>query len=379
MPQRTGLKPRGSRAETLALFRHYPELSGSEHYRSLGVRPTPVHRAPALETATGNRCRIFVKRDDLSSASYGGNKARKLEFVLGRARSLGAKRIFTAGGIGSNLALATATYCESLGLECELVLFDHPRSPGVERHLLRIESTSARVHRVATPTAMALTLGRVFARARIAYGLGRAHRPFLMLPGASDALSGLAYVNAGLELSEQIEAGILPLPDDIFLPAGSCGTLAGLVVGLRLAGCRSRAIGVRVAPATFCNARTVRRLANGTLSRLQKRIGRRLPCKTVSARDFALRGDFMGDGYGHHTVEGHAAIRTAAHAGLQLDDTYGGKAMAALLSHARSTDVADRTLLFINTFDPRSHADQKEHHRDLADPSARGRRPAGVR
>lgn len=342
--------------DVLPLFRTFPTLATRVPHVSLGVGPTPVTRALELERRVGARAAIYVKRDDLCAPRYGGNKARKLEFSLGRALARGAGAVITGGGIGSNLALATAIYCEQLGLASELVLFEHPRNAGTELHLQRLSRSTARITHVAGAPAFAAMLTARWARARMAALLGRGAIPFLLLPGASDPWSTLGYVSAALELRAQIHRGELPEPDAIYVAAGSCGTAAGLLLGARLAQLRSRIVAVRVAPPAFCNERAIRRLANRTLRLLDGLLPSPTGCQSFARGDVDLRGDFLGKGYAHATAEAERAVAGAEDSGLALDGTYTGKAMAALLQSARDASGAARSLLFVNTYDARSAA-----------------------
>ena len=113
------------------LFREYPELGKSIPRVSLGNFPTPVHQLDKMGCAN-----LWIKRDDLSSPVYGGNKIRKLEFILGEAKRRKSAHIITFGGIGTNHGLATAIFCNKLGISCTLLLFSQPVTAGVKTNLL---------------------------------------------------------------------------------------------------------------------------------------------------------------------------------------------------------------------------------------------------
>ncbi|HEY8378082.1 MAG TPA: pyridoxal-phosphate dependent enzyme, partial [Nannocystis sp.] len=126
---------RFSDEQTSPLFRRYPEAARRLPWLPLATLPTPVEPL-ALDDTGGDGARLWIKRDDQSGLPYGGNKVRKLEFILARARDLGATRLITAGATGSHHALATAVYGRRLGFDVTLCLFPQPLTDHVRRVLL---------------------------------------------------------------------------------------------------------------------------------------------------------------------------------------------------------------------------------------------------
>ena len=179
--------------------------------------------------------------------------------------------------------------------------------------------------------------------------------------GGSTPIGLLGYVNAVFELKEQINQGALPEPRFIFVPVGTMGTLAGIELGLQLAGLHSTVIGVRVIDAAIANH-------SGTVKLIQQAITylrQYLRLDLHYAPRFTLVHDFFGTHYGAYTPEAQQAIDLAAtHGNLTLDPTYSGKAFAAFLHHATTTNDTS-PLLFWNTFnsaDLNSIAEQVDYH-----------------
>jgi D-cysteine desulfhydrase len=333
------------------LLERYPGIDLP--WRSLGRFPTPVEPAPWLGP------RVWIKRDDLtgggaggSGANYGGNKVRKLEFVLADALSRGRRTVLTMGATGSNHVLATALYARALGFAAtHAVLFPQPPSPEVERRLAVLTDLGVRISRVA---GKALVPMGVAARTSAALA-GGGGMPYLIGPGASSPLGTLGYVNAALELAAQIAAGQLPAPRVVYVPLGSGGTVAGLLLGFRLAGLPARVRAVRTVPAPWVTIRGTVRLAARTAALLadaipDEKVAAELRRLRFSAADLDDVRDQIGRGYGAPTPAGVAACAAAATAGVTLETTYTGKACAALMA-AQPVD-AGHDVLFWNTYSP---------------------------
>ena len=318
-----------------ALFRRFPALALP--IVPLLDGPSPVHRMPTLEEETG-AAGFFIKDDGRASPPYGGNKPRKLEWLLGDARARGFEEVLAIGADGSNYCLAAAVHGTRAGFAVTLVTMPQPPSPGVRRNLLAGAATGAEY----LPAGGDLAL-LVRATARVVAGALRGRRPYATWFGGSSPLGSIGFVEAALELVEQIEAGALPTPDVVFVPTGSVGSHAGLLAGMHLAGLRTRVVGVRVTPKIMGNARLVAATANGALHLLRKN-GLDIPGR-IHRADVIVREGFFGSGYGHPTPEGDSAIARARDLGISLDPTYSAKTFAAALT----ADTAGRNVLFWNT------------------------------
>jgi 1-aminocyclopropane-1-carboxylate deaminase/D-cysteine desulfhydrase-like pyridoxal-dependent ACC family enzyme len=304
-----------------ALFRRYPELRASLPIIPLAGPPTPIERVE-LPDHPG----IWVKRDDLTAPGYGGNKVRKLEFLLGRARARGARRLVTVGAAGSHHAMATALYGRQHGFAVSLVLFPQPLTDHVREVLLTDLALGAELR-------WAPRMELIPAAAWLARVARRADDPILLPAGGSDAVGTLGYVSAALELAEQVDAGLIPEPDVVHVAAGTLGTAAGLALGFSLAGMKTRVHAIRIASALVTNERNLTRLVRGAAAILAAS-GIETPDAATVLTRVALSHDAIGAGYGHATEAGRAASDSFSGTGLSLDPTYTGKAAAAALARA---------------------------------------------
>jgi len=304
-----------------------PGLAAALRPLALACLPTPVEELSGL-----GRRGLWVKRDDLSSPLYGGNKVRKLEFLLGAARASGARTVLTMGASGSNHLLATALHGLELGLRTAGVVFPQPDSPAVREKARAYRG--ARVELFRTPSKYLLPWAVAAALARLRLREGRF--PALIPGGGSSPLGALGFVNAGLELAEQVRAGALPAPEAVFVAYGTGGTAAGLALGLQLGGLSSRVVAVRVIDRLMANRPRLARLAAATARLLRQHApGLDLPRAPLGALE--IRPDQLGRGYGHPTPAAEEARDAFAGVGLGLELTYTAKAAAAFLGAARRT------------------------------------------
>lgn len=310
----------------------------------LTTLPTPVVRVPELERQTG-AAELWVKRDDRSGATYGGNKPRKLEYIVGDALARGRRTLLTFGGLGTHHGLATALAARAAGLDCRLVLVPQPVTAHVRRMLLLHCLAGASLHLAESPLLAAATGARLWV-----LDLLRGRRPQLVPVGGSSPLGVLGMVDAAFELAEQVREGVLPEPDWVFAALGSGGTAAGLVLGLRLAGLRSRVAAVLVTDLLPPTAPRLARLARRAL-RVLRQADPGVPEVQVRAEDFLILDRWVGAGYGAPTAAAERACRLAEdEAGLRLEVTYTGKALAALLETAREEPVRGKRVLYWHTY-----------------------------
>lgn len=305
---------------------------------SLARYPSPVERR--LLPFDGEDVPLWVKRDDVSSDVYGGNKVRKLELLLAAARAEGKTRIVTMGAAGSHQVVATALYGAREGFEVEAVLVPQPASPHAIHNLEVAVACGLRAH---VAPAWAAAPPRMMSR----WGSDAYFIPL----GGSNVLGSLGLVDAALELAEQIAAGELDEPDEIVVAMGSGGTVAGLAAGLERAGLRARVIAVAISPPARVLAHVARRLAKKTA----EAAGLDVAASTRAAARIELVTSYIGRGYGLPTTEGEAATRAAEAAGLAVDVAYTAKALACALTRARSytfgggTGSSPRRVLFWHT------------------------------
>ncbi len=327
------------------LHQRFPALAGRLPHISLADGPTPVRPLPAL-SAEG-RAPVWLKDDGAFGAGpWGGNKVRKLEWLIPDARRRGARVIVTVGGLGTNWGLATALYGAENGLRTVLALVDQPRDGHVERQLERLRASGAELHFTHTKARTVAILPWLMLRHS-----GR--RPPVILPaGGSTPVGVLGYVEAGLEIGDQVVAGELPEPSHAVVAMGTAGTAAGLTLGLRLAGLGTRVVGVPVNDRLKLNLRTTTRLVLRAEQLLRRRDAA-LASRAPEAEGLTVLDGWIGPGYGHPTPEGAAATAAARADSLALDPVYTAKAMAALMAANRAGDLGAGPLLFVHTDGPR--------------------------
>lgn len=307
---------------------------------SLGEAPTPVRRL----ALGGSGAELWVK-DDGAFAPHGGNKARKLEWLLAEARRRGARTVITGGAIGTNHGLAVARHAADLGMRTELVLVPQPEDDHVRAQAARIREAGAVVHLSPGPARGAATGIRVLARSLASDG----RPPFVMPPGGSTPRGCVGYVLAGIEFGRQVRDGEAPEPERLVVAAGSGGTAAGLLLGLRLAGLRTRLTAVLVNDLTPVTPRSIAGLARRT-AMLLRRHGAHVPAFALSAGDVDLRREWLGPGYGHAIAEGSAATERLGAEGVELEPVYTGKAAAAALR--LRDEVGAGPVLYWHTYGP---------------------------
>lgn len=324
----------------LPLFLRYPELEPHLPFVSFGDYPTPLDHV----SGTGVPAALWVKRDDLSGVDYGGNKVRKLEFILAAARDRGVTRLITAGGIGSNHLLATGIFAKKLGISVTGVVVRQPMNDYVRRNLRAYAAVgiSCVLARYAT---LPLHAAQQYLASKAA-----GERPAWISMGGSTPLGTLGFVNGAFELQAQLMAAGLPDPQRIYVPVGSGGTAAGLALGIALAGLKSEVVGVIVAPGGFAS----RALIQMGIRRSHALLRRHLPAlPSLSQCDIrlSLLQDFIGRGYGYPTEAGIAATELADREfGIQTDWTYSGKTLAALLACERERGKGSGPVLFWHTY-----------------------------
>jgi len=343
----------------IPLFEQYPVLMEKLPYATLGEFPTPVQKLQRLGDRLGIS-QLYIKRDDLSGKVYGGNKPRKLEFVLGNALQSKVSEVITFGGVGSNHALATAIYARQVGLKSISMLIPQPNTHYLRRNLLMGLLCGAELHLCGTGLESAGSMPLVYAstlyqllRHRIKVG----RFPQIIPPGGSSPLGVVGFVNAALELREQITYGDLPEPEYIYVASGTMGTAAGLTLGLRVAGINSQVVSVRITNEKLVNAKGMIKLVSETNSLLCS-LDSSFPRLEFSEADVDIRDNYFGGQYALFTKEGMEAISLMKdHEKIKLDGTYTGKSVAALRDDAKSGKLRDSIVLFWNTLNSRDFSE----------------------
>lgn len=277
----------------------------------LGFYPTPLRALPEVSTAEGE---LFLKDDGATHPEFGGNKVRKLELILERAVSKGARRLVTLGAAGSHQALATGFFARKLGLEAACVLCPRPWSAHAYRMLQATLALGVEIHTVEQGWQLPVAAAKLL----------RKH-DYLVPLGCTSVSGTRGYVAAARELKTQLDAGNIPEPDVIVVALGSGGTTAGLAAGVASLGLSCSVLGVTIVSLGLVTRPWLVGLAHQALRREE-----RLSLSELSHR-LLIEDRFLGEGYGRATVAGERAFDVASPLGLQLDLTYTAKAFAAAL------------------------------------------------
>jgi len=241
------------------------------------------------------------------------------------------------GATGSNHLVATCKYAPQFGLKVHAVVSPQPVTPHVVRNAEIMEASEATLWRCDGEFAVPFTISRAWLSIKRKTG----ESPVWIRAGGSNPIGSLGWVEAALEIAEQVKEGLMPEPSCIVVPLGSGGTVAGLLVGLQLSGLQSKVYGVRVVSRFLVNRRSTLSLARATLRLIDRD-------KKLDPSRLIVDHDFYGEGYGVESPAGLAAIESAAECGLKLEPTYTGKALAAGL-YAMKTGAISGDILYIDT------------------------------
>lgn len=321
------------------LLQNYPALASVLDPVALASLPTPVAALPAFGP------QAWIKRDDLTHPVYGGNKIRKLEFVLADMRRRQVDHVITLGATGTNSGIATSMVCAQEKLPCTILMFPQPDSPTVQANQRWMQHFGAHMEHHGSLWGAVLHYYLHPQRLR--------RKTYFLFAGCSNPVSTFGYVNAAFELREQICSGECPEPGEIIVPVSSASTLAGLTLGVALAGLDTRVTGIRVAaeklgPFAACTPGVVEGLEQAALAIMRPHVPA-LPL--TKAPPVSMNGDYFGPGYGDSTPAATTAITAFRdHTGLTLESTYSGKAAAAFVDRL---GTATRPVLFWNTFNSR--------------------------
>lgn len=286
-----------------------------ENRLELATLPTPLQPMQNLSDKLGGP-ELWIKRDDLTGLALGGNKTRKLEYMLFEALQQGADCIITAGAIQSNHCRQTAAAAAMLELECHLVLGGH--EPGsCNGNLLLDKLLGAQIHWAGDHRKgedIPLLVEKLQAQGK---------KPYVVPYGGSNLLGALGYANAVLELVKQSETRFT----HIVFASASGGTHAGILAGARLVGLTAQVLGIRIDKLDAPDqpfADKVLKLAN--------EVAADLALEAFSKEDVLLSEDYLGGGYAVIGDAERQAITTLAkNEAILLDPVYTGRAMAGLL------------------------------------------------
>ncbi len=315
-----------------ALFRIKKLFAGLPRV-DLGFFPTPLYKLQNISTHFG--VDIYMKRDDLTGPGlFGGNKIRKLEFLLGEAKSLGAEYIITYGATQSNHAMQTVTACRKLGLKPLLYLISivTPDTVNYRGNLLINKIMDAEVHIITPPTGNmegALGLARDAAKQRIKELEAEGCLCYEIPVGGANTIGTLGFASAYLELAEQMLQDSNINIDYIYHATGTGGTLAGLLAGKKLLGDEVKIIPVDVGLATPGYEKEVSKLAQEALSIMGSK-------EELSDSEVKVEKAYAGPGYEEPFPASNDALKLLAREeGILVGPVYTAKALAALFGHVQ--------------------------------------------
>lgn len=313
----------------------------------LATLPTPLQEASRLRDALGgsHACpRILIKRDDLTSLGLGGNKARKLEYLVADARAQGATTLVTTGAVQSNHARMTAAAACVAGMRSVLVLTATSDQPQVAGNLLLDKLYGAEIRLVPSINPM-LAVGQDEAVVADVVAAERAagRVPYVIPVGGSSGVGVCGYIGGTAELVDQLsEAGVRP--SRLYYASGSRGTQAGLTLGAKSCKAPYQVYGVAVSAGEPEKIERAKRIGNEAASRLGL-------AERIDLGDLVTDQGYIGEGYGIPTREALEAIALLARSeAILLDPCYTSKAMAALIDHIRTGQLSGGdTIVFLHT------------------------------
>ena len=309
-----------------------------EKYNTL---PTPLQFLSNLTKELGGP-RIYIKRDDLTGMSIGGNKTRKLEFIIADAIQKNATDIITQGATQTNHGSQTSTIASVFGFKSHLLLENRRDNHDDEYlhsgNILLSKILDTKLYYFDKGTNMNREMGRLADQLR-----STGARPYIIPGGASNPLGSMGYVNCALELIHQANANNMKI-DTIITATGSSGTQSGLVTALKIIESPVKVLGIGTNVGTTHQQNKILTLSREIMNFLDANI-------LIQQEDIRVNCDYIGTGYGDPTDKCLEAIKMVAKLeGIFLDPTYTGKAMAGLIDLIRKgVYTKDQTIVFLHT------------------------------
>jgi len=300
----------------------------------LAVTPTPLQLTPSIAARIGLKT-LYLKRDDNTGLALGGNKARKLEYLVAAAEAAGADVLITMGGAQSNHCRMTAAAAAARGLTARLIFNGDPVDE-IQGNMLLDRLLGATWTFPRPGQAGADMMEEVAAEVRAS-----GHRPYIIPSGGTNGLGILGYVRAAFELVEQFKTLQLR-PRYVVCASGSCGTLAGLTLGFGLAGIEVQTVGVSISGMIKDKVARTRELMADACGVLNVALPEKAPIVWY---------DYLGGGYGIPTELSTEALIVAARAeGIILDPVYTAKAFGGLMGEIAAGRVkTDDLVVFMHT------------------------------
>jgi len=339
------------------LYDYFPRLKEALAQVTLGDFPTPVEHLDRFGVIVGAK-NIYIKRDDLSGMLdqrcnkklFGGSKIRKLEFILGDALTHNAKTVVTLGSAGSNHAVATAVCAQLVGLRSISMLKPQPNAYNVRRNLKLMHHYGSQIRMFSDKTMREKAVTQLFVDNK-KISADNQDALYFIPTGGSCPLGSIGYVNAAFELKEQIDHGLMPKPDYMYVAAGSLGTAIGLMLGMRAAQLDITIVLITVEPYDRQELNQNFTQLFNTTNALLNNFDDTFPLFEIDPTTIHIVDSMAGSEYGLFTYEAQQMIHLLydSHR-IILDGTYTGKACAGMMHDIKMRGLQDSIILFWNTF-----------------------------
>lgn len=320
----------------MSLFTNTQEFIPKLPKINFGNFPTPLQKLDSIGKRF-SRNNLYVKCDNCSGDLYGGNKVRKLEYLLADAQKQKATRLITSGFIGSNHALATALYGINNGFNVTLTLFGIQKGDHVCHNLIADYQSGADIVHYESFDQYQQDLPRLLEYYERLDGAA----PYLIPAGGTSPIGVAGYINAAFELKAQLDTLNISGPVRIFVPFGTMGTVAGLILGLKASGINGSVIAVSVVPSFVASRNALIDLLNDSI-RLFTSLDSSFSTIHICDDDYVIDTTQFGEGYGISTTKTDQAIELfKQHESITLDPVYSGKAAASFfdnIANAKNND-----------------------------------------
>ena len=300
----------------------------------LAFLPTPLQKVERLASNIGVK-ELYIKRDDQTGLALGGNKARKLEYLMADAKNCGADVVFTLGGPQSNHCRQTAAAARACGLDSVLI-FSGDKIEEVQGNMILDDLLNSKWY-FAGEKEREEKLEEVISQYE-----KEGKKPYYIPLGGSNALGAMGYVQAGLELAKQCEEQNVD-PDYVFIATGSGGTQAGLMLGIHLGGLSAKVIGISVSGSSD----EITEKVNNLLVEL----GAKLDVDIKGLPNVVVYDEFVGDGYGRPTELSQKALKLCAvEEGIIIDPVYTAKGLSGLMGMLKDNRIdKNSSVIFLHT------------------------------
>ncbi len=320
----------------MSLYEEADICLASRPRKQIGFFPTPLHKLERLSAQLG--VNLYLKRDDMTGVSlFGGNKVRKLEYLMGDAIAQGCDTVFTFGATQSNHAMQTVTACRRFGLTpiLYLVAIVEPSPEDIRANLLLDKVLGAEIHILPMNGGTedeADELAVKLAEEQSAKLEAQGHKCYMVPMGGASHVGSSGFVAGFVEMTRQMEQ-LGQHADYVFHGTGTGGTLAGLAAGRELIGSDTKIISINVSPKPQEHYAKIAKLATDTLAYLGSK-------KTVSVEDLHFDQNYYAPGYEIPNQGATDAIKLLARTeGILLDPVYTGKGFAGMLDYIRTGKV----------------------------------------